>query len=174
MLIRILTEIDAKQFWPLRLRALRECPQAFGASYEEELNTPIDKLISQFNSNFILPLAENFMLGAFNENKEMLGVVGFRRERRNKLRHKASVWGMYVVPEFRKTGIGKSLLEELLNITKTLDALEQINLGVVSSNISAKKLYETLGFKTYAIEKNALKIGEQYFDDDLMVLFIGK
>ena len=174
MLIKTLTEVDAKQFWPLRLRALRENPQAFGASYEEELNTPIDKLISHFSSNFILPLEENFMLGAFNKNNEMVGVVGFRREKRTKLRHKGNLWGMYVVSELAQTGIGKALLSELLNKAKSLANLEQINLGVVSSNASAKGLYNSFGFKTYAIEKNALKIGEQYFDDDLMVLFIGK
>jgi len=172
MLIRVLTELDSKQFWSLRLRALRENPEAFGASYEEELNTPTDKLTSRFNSDLILPLEENFMLGAFNGNRDMIGVVGFRRERRVKLRHKASIWGMYVVPESRQTGIGKSLISELLNKANTLDGLQQINLGVVSSNTHAKALYNSLGFKTYAVEKNALKIGEQYFDDDFMVLFL--
>lgn len=174
MLKRVLTEVDAKQFWALRLRALKENPEAFGAAYEEEINTPIDKLIDRFSSDFILPLEENFMLGAFNENKDMVGVVGFRRERRQKLRHKANIWGMYVVPELRQTGIGKLLLSELLNKSKFLDDLEQINLGVVSSNVNAKALYDSLGFKIYGVEKNALKIGEQYFDDDLMVLFIDK
>ena len=174
MLIRLLTELDAKQFWSLRLRALRENPESFGASYEEELNTPMDKLISRFSSDFILPSEENFMLGAFNDNLDMVGVVGFHRGRREKLKHRSKVWGMYVVPELRKTGVGKLLISELLNKAKLLDGLEQINLGVVSSNISAKGLYNSFGFKTYAVEKNALKIGKQYFDDDLMVLFIEK
>jgi len=131
-------------------------------------------LISHFNNNFILPLEQNFMVGAFNENNNMLGVVGLRREKRKKLRHKANLWGMYVVPELRKTGIGKLLLAELLNKARSLEELEQINLGVVSSNISAKRLYEALGFKRYALEINALKIGKEYFDDDFMVLFINK
>lgn len=174
MLIRALTESDAKQFWNLRLRSLKESPEAFGASYEEEVNTPIDKLISRFSSDFILPLEENFILGVFNENNYMVGVVGFRRERSKKLRHKASVWGMYVVPELRQTGIGKLLLTELLNKAKSLDGIEQVNLSVVSSNIKAKGLYSSLGFKTYGLEKNALKVGKQYFDDDLMAFFIDK
>lgn len=93
MLIRKLTEVDAKQFLALRLRGLREEPQAFGASYEEELNTPIDKLISRFSSEIIVPLEENFMVGAFDENNDMLGVVGFRRGTRIKLKHKANKIG---------------------------------------------------------------------------------
>lgn len=174
MLIRLLTELDAKQFWVLRFKGLRGNPEAFGASYEEDINIPIDNLMSRFSSDLILPLEENFMIGAFNENKDMVGVVGFRRERRIKLKHKANIWGMYVAPEFRQTGIGKLLLAELLNKSKSLDDLEQINLGVVSSNVNAKRLYDSLGFKIYGVEKNALKIGEQYFDDDLMVLFLDK
>ena len=174
MLIRVLTENDAKQFWMLRFKGLKGNPEAFGASYEEDINIPIDKLISRFSDAFINPPEENFILGAFNENNDMVGVVGMRRETRKKLRHKANVWGMYVVPELHKTGIGKSLMGELLNKAKSLEELEQINLGVVSSNVSAKGLYTALGFKTYGVEKNALKIGERYFDDDLMVYFIEK
>ena len=97
------------------------------------------------------------MLGAFNENNDMVGVVGFRRERRKKLRHKANVWGMYVVPELRQTGIGKSLLAELLNKAKSLDDLEQINLGVVSSNISAKRLYEFTWFQNLWSRKKCIE-----------------
>lgn len=172
MLVRALTELDAKQFWNLRLRALRENPEAFGASYEEEVNTPIDRRISRFNSDFIVPLEDNFILGAFSENNDIIGMVGFRRERRTKLRHKSAVWGMYVIPELRQTGIGKLLLSELLNKAKSLEGLEQVSLGVVSSNIKAKGLYTSLGFKTYGFEKNALKVGEQYFDEDYMAFFV--
>ncbi|MGV8984359.1 GNAT family N-acetyltransferase [Clostridium sp.] len=174
MLIRKLIEVDAKQFWALRLRGLREEPQAFGVSYEEELNTPIDKLISRFSSEIIFPLEENFIMGAFNENDDMVGVVGFRRGTRIKLKHKSNIWGMYVVPEFRQMGTGKLLVAELLNSAKTLEGLEQINLEVVSSNFSARRLYDSFGFKTYGVEKNSLKIGEEYFNDELMMLFIGK
>ena len=86
-----------------------------------------------------------------------------------KLRHKSSVWGMYVVSEVRARGIGKLLLSELLNKAKCLEGVEQVNLSVVSSNIKAKGIYHSLGFKTYGIEVNALKIGVQYFNEDLMV-----
>ena len=37
MEVRILTEADAQAFWNIRLRALRDNPESFGASYEEIL-----------------------------------------------------------------------------------------------------------------------------------------
>ena len=59
---------------------------------------------------------------------------------------------------------------ELLKQAKKCDGLEQIKLAVVSDNSSAKKLYRSLGFKTYGVEPNALKYNGKYFDEDLMVL----
>lgn len=40
----------------------------------------------------------------------------------------------------------------------------------MSDNIFAKKLYNSLGFEVYGVERNALKYNGQYFDEDLMVL----
>jgi len=37
MEVRKLTETDAEAFWNIRLRALRDNPESFGASYEEFL-----------------------------------------------------------------------------------------------------------------------------------------
>lgn len=59
---------------------------------------------------------------------------------------------------------------ELIERAKHLDGLEQIKLTVVSENHPAKKLYKSLGFEVYGIERNALKFNGQYYDEDLMVL----
>jgi ribosomal protein S18 acetylase RimI-like enzyme len=172
MFIKVLTDVNATQFWDLRLKGLRENPEAFGASYEEELNIPINELILRFNTDFIGPLEDNFILGAFDENNDLVGMVGLRRERRAKMKHKAVLWGTYVASNVRQTGIGRTLIAELLNKAKTIQGLEQISLGVVCSNIQAKGLYASLGFQIYGLEKHALKLGQAYFDEDLMAYFI--
>lgn len=77
---------------------------------------------------------------------------------------------MYVAPEARSTGLGKALMLEVIKMARNLNGLEQLNLSVVSTNISAKKLYESLGFETYGLERNALKQNEEYFDEEFMVL----
>lgn len=112
------------------------------------------------------------MLGAFNEENKIIGVSALRRERRIKLRHKATIWGMYVSKEYRKKGLGKLLLSECLNIAKSMEGLEQINLCVVSRNIKAKNLYKSMNFETYAIEKNAIKFNNKYYDEEYMVYFV--
>ena len=77
---------------------------------------------------------------------------------------------MYVAPSMRGSGIGKSLLLELVAKAKSCTGLEQINLAVISDNEIAKKLYKSLGFEVYGVEHNALKYNGQYFDEDFMVL----
>ncbi len=41
MEVRILTETDAEAFWNIRLRALRDDPESFGATFEEFLERGI-------------------------------------------------------------------------------------------------------------------------------------
>ncbi len=172
MMIRKLAKDDAKCFWELRFKALIEDGDAFGATYDEEVSKPLDNLILRFNNEYIEPKEDNFILGAFNEENKIIGVIALRRERRIKLRHKATIWGMYVSKKYRKNGLGKLLLSECLNIAKSIEGLEQINLCVVSRNIKAKNLYKSMNFETYAIEKNAIKFDNKYYDEDYMVYFV--
>jgi RimJ/RimL family protein N-acetyltransferase len=169
--IRLLTEQDAIDYWKTRLRAVKEEPSAFSASYEEEVSRPIEEIINRFREHWTGP--ENYNLGSFS-NGVLTGIVGFNREQRRKLRHKANIWGMYICPEARGKGIGRCLLTEVIRRSYNVKELEQIGLTVTCGNKPAIKLYENLGFKAYGIEKRALKIGFEYFDDILMVLPLEK
>jgi RimJ/RimL family protein N-acetyltransferase len=63
-------------------------------------------------------------------------------------------------------------MAELLLRVRSQTGLEQVNLGVSTDQLAAKKLYESLGFEVYGHERQSLKIGEEYVDKDLMVLWI--
>lgn len=168
--IRLITETDVGDFWEIRLRALREEPGSFSASYEDEVDKPVEDVI-----NWIRERAgpERYILGAF-KNGSLIGMVGFAREQGAKLRHKGRVWGMYIIPEVRGEGVGGLLLTEVILRTSDLEGLEQIVLTVTSRNKPAIRLYENLGFTSYGLEKRALKIGPEYLDDVFMVRPIGK
>ena len=45
-----------------------------------------------------------------------------------------------------------------------------MQLGVESKNDAAMYLYSSLGFKTYGLERRALLVDGEYFDEELMVL----
>ena len=77
---------------------------------------------------------------------------------------------MYVPQELRGKGIGKALLQAAIAYAKTLPGLEQINLSVVLTNKEARHLFISLGFETYGLERQALKLHDHYFDQELMTL----
>jgi ribosomal protein S18 acetylase RimI-like enzyme len=163
MEIRILEPNDAVSYRELRLKALKEHPEAFSSSYEEEKDYPLDNFKNRLNFGHF------FTFGAF-EDKKLIGVVTLILEIRTKIKHKANIVAMYVYPENRKFGIGRSLLLEAIKKAEELNVIEQIYLSVTSSNEPAKRLYQSLGFKTYGMDKKGLKIENTYFDDELMVL----
>jgi ribosomal protein S18 acetylase RimI-like enzyme len=165
MKIRILEPKDAVIYQKIRLKALKAHPEAFATSYEEEKDFPLERIESRLNE------AHSFTFGAFAENN-LIGVVTLIVETRIKIKHRANIAAMYVDSEKRKSGIGRGLMAEAINKAKGIKGVEQIYLSVTSSNEPARKLYETLGFKTYGIEKRALKVENLYFDDELMVLFL--
>lgn len=167
MNIRILTESDAVTFQELRLKALKMNPEAFGSTFEREV-----EFTEQMVQERIRPSKDNFVLGAFDKQNFLVGIVTFMRETSLKTAHKGNIYGMFVAPETRGMGVGKLLLEELIRKAKNSNGLEQLNLTVVSNNVAAKKLYTSLGFDVYGVERNALKDNGEYFDEDLMVLFI--
>jgi ribosomal protein S18 acetylase RimI-like enzyme len=97
-------------------------------------------------------------------------MAGFFREKLLKVRHKGRIWGVYVRANSRGQGIGRALLGALLEQIKTLPGFEQVNLTVSSHQVAAKALYRLLGFETFGVERAALKIADQYFDEEYMAL----
>jgi ribosomal protein S18 acetylase RimI-like enzyme len=168
MQVRILNEKDAEAFWKIRLRALQENPESFGASYEEILERGIAGTAQGLGRREGAP--ENVTFGAFDEQGQLVGLAGFRREEETKKRHKGVIWGMYVPNELRKQGIGKALLEAAVEYAKSLPGLESINLAVVLTNKEARLLFVSHGFQSYGMERNALKLHDRYFDQELMTL----
>jgi ribosomal protein S18 acetylase RimI-like enzyme len=168
MEVRILTEADAQAFWNIRLRALRDNPESFGASYEEILERGIAGVTQGLRKKDDTP-PDNVTLGAF-DGGTLVGIAGLRREEEIKKRHKAVIWGMYVPQEVRGKGAGKALLEAAIAHARTLPGLEQINLSVVLTSKEARHLFIALGFETYGLERRALKLHDRYFDQELMTL----
>lgn len=165
--IRKLTEAEADAFWTLRLRGLRDQPEAFGSSYEDIVRTPLEKRLERMRQENTKP--DNFILGAF-EDATLVGVVGFLRESSHKTQHRGYIWGMYVAPEGRGRGAGRLLLQEVIRLAKELPGLEYLRLQVGAANQPARQLYQSLGFELCGTEPRALKIGDQYFDEELRVL----
>ena len=164
MKIRILNKQDVHEFKRIRLEGLRINPEAFGSSYEEEMS-----LSDEFFQNRIIQTEQNLGLGAF-DGKTLIGTALFFRENKSKLYHKGFVVGVYITPAYRGKGIGKRLLKILVSETRKYSHLSKLQLSVNAANVTAKNIYQHCGFIKEGSEKDAIRINEKSYDEDLMVL----
>lgn len=162
-LIRPLTAADAADYRPLRLQALRDHPEAFGASYEDEVARSLEMTARRLDGG---PL--NRVFGTF-AGDDLLGTAGFIvPDRSAKSRHKGLLVGVHVAPAHRGRALGRSLVAAVIAHARTHVVLLQAGVGV--DNTPALRLYESLGFRRYGLEEKALRVDGAFIDEALIVL----
>ena len=159
MNIRLLAQEDCLIFKVLRLEALLQHPEAFGSSFEEES--------AMSNAEFLDGFKKSDIFGAFVEN-QLVGCAGFFVQSPLKMCHRGVLFSMYIKPAFRKNGIGDALVKAIISHSKK--RVTQLHATVVTTNQVALNLYEKNGFKIYGTEPRSLKIGDQFYDEHMMVL----
>ena len=159
--IRLLTPDDAAAYRDIRLEGLRQDPDAFASTFERESAMPL--------SWFAERIVKGNVFGAFADGK-LRGVAGYWRQEGDKESHKATLWGMYVRSAARGMGLGERLIEAV--VKHAAAHVEQLQLGVASTNAAALRLYIKAGFAEYGREMKALKQDERYIDEILMVRFL--
>ncbi len=155
--IRRLTPADAAAFREIRLEALARYPEAFSSAFETESVEPVRWFAER--------LRQSDTFGAFRGDK-LVGIGSFFIQQGPKRQHKGVLAGVYVRREAQRLGIGRRLMETLIDRAK--GRVELLHLTVTSTNEVARLLYQSLGFAEYGIEKNALKLDGRYYDDVLM------
>jgi ribosomal protein S18 acetylase RimI-like enzyme len=161
--IRRLGAADVAAFRSIRLEGLRTAPQAFGSTFEKESIEPTEYFIDR--------LVRSAVFGGFAGDR-LVGVAGFYFLVDTKSRHKGVLWGMFVMPEARGSGLATDLVQKLLE--HAANEVEQVQLTVSASNGRARRFYERMGFVQYGLEEKSLKYKGEYFDEVLMVKFLNK
>ncbi|WP_297775433.1 GNAT family N-acetyltransferase [Blautia sp.] len=131
---------------------LRE-PDEITLSIEQEQDFIKAKKDSE---NEILLIAE--IEGKHIGNCSLMSVGGFRR-----YRHRCEI-AIALYQEYCGLGIGKAMLEMLLDIAKQV-GYEQAELEVIANNKSAIALYEKLGFLKYGTFPNNMKYADGSYAD---------
>lgn len=145
VLIRRVDEDDWPTVRAVRLRALRESPDAFGSSMTREERFA--------ESHWRMRLRTSDTWVAVDEAGEPRGLVSLVQEPGSPEddRHVVSLW---VAPEVRRQGIGWSLLDAAVRGGAELGAAT-VSLWVVDDNAEAVDLYVRAGF-TRTGERQAL------------------
>lgn len=161
--IRTLSPDDAPALRELRLRALREHPDAFATSFEEERERSLEDAARR-----LVPGPEQVTLGAF-EGDRLVGIAALVRPGRAKQRHRATLAGMYVTPDARERGLGRALLGRALDAAREW-GVSDVALAVTVGNHAARRLYAAAGFVAYGVEPRALRVDGRFHDVELMNL----
>lgn len=159
MLIRLLNPNDAASFQSLLLRALSEAPTSFASSYEEEVDRSSDVIQNQLTTRH-----DRGVFGAWDGTR-LVGIAGLGRENLRKLSHKAFLWGVYVVPDMRGSGISRRLIAEALDVAKSVPGITQVNLTANATSTAAINVYASLGFQQFGIERHSLMVGGDAYDE---------
>lgn len=157
MAIQRLDASHALAYRALMLEAYDRHPQAFTSSVRERAVMPL----SWWESRLTSPL--DVLFGAF-EDGELVGIVGLAFEAREKARHKATLFGMYVSGTARQRGLGYQLVQALFTEARGRPGLKLIQLTVTAGNDAALALYQRCGFVQFGLEPLAVRVGEEYFD----------
>jgi GNAT superfamily N-acetyltransferase len=154
MEIRRLTIADAAPYRSLRLLGLREHPEAFTSSWEEDDLKPLHESEARLSSS------GQRHWGAFADG-ELHGIAGLELLTRAKERHKARVVGMYVAPAKAGNGLGAALLDAVVTDARRL-GLTDLVLTVSEGNASALRLYAKAGFVAFGTEPRAICVGGRH------------
>lgn len=153
---------DAILFRELRLEALQDSPVAFSADYQRNLSHPIKYWEDLLTAD---PDESTMFLAKHEEN--LIGMTGIARGGSPKTRHAATVWGVYVTPEWRGLHIAEEMIRACLAWAKSRDIVIA-KLGVAVVNTPAIRCYERCGFTIYATEPRALFYEGKYYDFHMM------
>ena len=152
-------QVTWQEYRALRLEALRDAPQAFGASYENSVAQP--DTFWQTRLADCVAARSNWMLFA-RADDHLVGMVAAYQDEEAVAEHLARIVAMYVTPSARGNGIAGQLVKALIAILERMPALERIELGVNPQQATALNLYERLGFVVVERERGRMGDGKEY------------
>lgn len=151
--LRRLAFADAPAYRTLMLDAYAREPGAFTSTVAERASLPQawwEDRVSQ------APDPTERVFGAFSAG-QLVGAAGLRRQRRERMRHKTSLFGLYVEPAYRGRGVGRALVEAVLTHAAALPGTRIVQLTVVEANDAARRLYAACGFEVFGTEPFAIE-----------------
>ncbi|WP_137150473.1 GNAT family N-acetyltransferase [Devosia sp. FKR38] len=160
--VRLLTTDDMAAYRAIRLKSLRDHPEAYASTYESASGKPDDY--------WTQTLEKLSLFGAVNKAGQLVGLAGFMAELGDKDRHRGWLIQMYVDPALRGTGCAMALVETILDYAR--GRVLQLHLGVWDQNPAAIRFYEKAGFHIYASDPRAYYWGGRFYGDHLMVRYL--
>ena len=160
--IRRLTATDTELWRTIRLAMRRDNPGWFDLPYEQIAAWPLEKFTEE-----LLRGGDPVYAAIAGEDIQASASLDYGKGAR--LAHTGYMWGVYVLPEHRRKGLARRLVQAL--IANARDAkIEYIHLDVATKSQDAYALYRSLGFQAYGIIPASYRSNGQDHDETKMVL----
>lgn len=140
------------------LEAYERHPDAFTSSRSERAALPQAWWESRLAAGL---RAAEIVLAALHDD-QLAGAAGLSFESREKARHKATLFGMYVRPAYRQHGYGHQLVLAALEQARARAGVSVVQLTVTEGNTVAQSLYEQCGFVQFGLEPFAVALGSRF------------
>ncbi|CAH0288053.1 Mycothiol acetyltransferase [Massilia sp. Bi118] len=165
--IRQLTPSDTAAYRELRLASLRDFQFAHGPDHEEALAKGLDWHARR------LAKQDYHWFGAFDgaqSDAPLVGAICLRMQEGRRLRHAASLNSLMVARSHQRAGIGRLLVAHLIGFARSLGTVRQLTLEVNESNLPARRLYDSFGFRQFGLEPDAIHHEGRYCAKQHLVL----
>lgn len=157
-LIRRLVPADVGAYRSMMLEAYDAHPDAYTSSAAERSALPMSWWMSRLRDD---ACASERVIGAFARDT-LVGVAGLAFESREKAKHKATLFGMYVPAACRNRGLGRRLVIEALAQAKARPVMRLVQLTVTDGNAAAEALYASCGFVRFGVEPFAVAVDNRF------------
>jgi ribosomal protein S18 acetylase RimI-like enzyme len=117
--------------------------------------------LSWWEARIVHPNGNSAGFGAFRAG-DLVGAVALEFESKERTAHKASLIGMYVRADTRKSGAGRALVECVLAHARSRGGVEVVQLTMTEGNAAAHRLYRSLGFVDFGVEPLAVRYPDGY------------
>lgn len=131
--------------------------EGIGYTLEDE-----EKMIQSYDENL-----NSTMFIAFDDNK-IVSIGNLSASKRERTKH-VSVLGISVLKSHWRQGIGKKMMNTLIEFAKQAPDTKAVHLEVRSDNCVAIQLYESVGFKKNTTIPKMMFVKDTYYDIDLMI-----
>ncbi|MDU6038076.1 MAG: GNAT family N-acetyltransferase [Clostridium butyricum] len=137
----------------------------FMVRYPEEIIMKVEE--EEEIINCTINSKTDLMIVAF-VNNELAGNAGISAIRNHiKLKHRAGL-GISIKQKYWNNGVGDILIKEMINAAGLM-GYEQIELGVFADNKRARYLYKKNGFEVWGNTKNAFKLKDGTYRDEIIM-----
>lgn len=133
-----------EEYKTIKLESLKKDPEAFGTTYEEDVDKPDEEWKSRLKR---VQKLKNYWMFFAKLNGKLIGMVGARETNPPDTTPTIKIYGVYIASSARGMGIGKKLMIHLLNEIKKNPKWKIVKVKVFPTQEIAINLYKSLGFK---------------------------